>query len=174
MIQKHIEEGEGIYHYSRSIENERNFILNSKIISEHNKQLIFEFINSRIARGFSKARIAKLLNRLKLIALRLNKDFDKTTKNDSNEFAIHIQNQDLSIFTKNDYKIILRVFYKWLKDNDKVYPNEVEDITIKNTIKRRASSDILTEEDILKLIETTSMPGNKALITVRGFWFKIR
>jgi len=54
------------------------------------------------------------------------------------------------------------------------YILEVEDITIKNTIKRRASSDILTEEDILKLIETTSMPGNKALITVRGFWFKIR
>ncbi len=52
-------------------------------ISERNKELIMTFVNDMVLEGLSKPRLIKYHNVLKLISLRLNKDLDKATLNDS-------------------------------------------------------------------------------------------
>lgn len=101
-----LDNGANIYNYDRQIDIEKASIIRSSI-SERNKELIFKFINNRIAKGFSKARLLKLLNKTKIIATALKKDFDIVTKQDIEDLLIHIQNRtDITDTTKTDYRVI--------------------------------------------------------------------
>ena len=61
---------------------------------------------------------------------------------------------DYSAWTKHDYKVCLKRFYKWLKGNDEVYPDEVK--WIKTTLKRNQTllpDDLLTEEEVKRVVD---------------------
>ena len=68
-----------IYNYEKHIDNEIRNIENSSM-TKRNKELIFQFKDSCFMEGLSKARITRLLNTAKAIALELKKDMDKATK----------------------------------------------------------------------------------------------
>ncbi len=159
---------ESIYHYSDKIAKERLLIQNHKTITNRNKDLILQFCRERqIKKGFSNGRILKLLNKLKLIAVVLNIDFDKAKKEDIDKFLEFVNNKErISKATKVDYLIILKIFYKWLLCSDKKYPEIVEDI--KTTIKRkeRLPSEILDETDINKMINSANNLRDRAIISL--------
>ncbi len=168
---KNIDYNEIVYHYEEKIEKEKQNILNkvaNKELSKRNADFILEFIRDRkLKKGFSNSRICKLLNKLKLIALVIKKDFDKWDKPEAETFLEYISNRnDIAKATKVDYLIILKIFFKWLKGNDKVVPEFLADIKATQERKRRLPSEILTEEDLLKMINATSHPRNKALISL--------
>src|SRR3989344_7324143 len=86
-----------IYDYNRKVDVEIRSIEKSKI-SEKNKELIFQFKDFCFIEGLSKARVCRLLGTIKLTALRINKDFDKATKEDMMEFVQKIQtNENYSV-----------------------------------------------------------------------------
>jgi len=79
-----------------------------------------------------------------------------------------IQEKDYSPWTKHQYKVILKRFYKWLKGNDEEYPPEVKWIKCvmkKTEQKLPGEGELLTEEEIKKLIHTAESPRDKALIS---------
>ncbi|HAZ28710.1 MAG TPA: hypothetical protein DCY48_02960 [Candidatus Magasanikbacteria bacterium] len=159
---------ETIYHYSEKVEKEKISIKINKNISERNKEFILQFCRDRqIKKGFSSARILKLLNKLKLIAYLFKVDFNKATKEDIDTFLeIITTNQKLSKATKVDYFIILKVFYKWLLGEDKKYPSLVDDIKTTLKKKERLPSEILTEEEVNILINSTINIRDKAVISI--------
>ena len=157
-----------IYNYEKHIDNEIRNIENSSM-TKRNKELIFQFKDSCFMEGLSKARITRLLNTAKAIALELKKDMDKATKEDIMKIVQKIQtNDNYSVHTKRTYLIILKKFYKWLNGNEE-YPEQVR--WIKATVKKSqmklpSEEGLITEQDIKTLVDAADTPRDKALVSV--------
>ncbi len=85
------------------------------------------------------------------------------------EFVSCIQRRDYTLWTKQDYKKIIKRFYKWLKGDDKIYPDEVSWINAdvkRSELNLPGEGDLLTEDDIKKLINAANHPRDKALISM--------
>ena len=76
-----------------------------------------------------------------------------------------IEKKDYSAWTKHDYKVTIKRFYKWLKGNDETYPEEVK--WIKTTLKKQdivLPEELLTEEEIKRLVGSALSIRDKAFI----------
>ncbi len=141
-------------------------------ISEKNKQFLMKFVNDLALENLSKARLTKYLTTLRLVAEKLNKDFDLVTIEDLKQFIGKIQQRDdYSPWTKKMYKLLIRRFFKWLKGikGKNKYPEIVDWINItmhKSERNLPSSGDLLDEEDIIKLINNAYHPRDRALIAI--------
>lgn len=138
-------------------------------ISERNKEIILDFDKDAVIKGLGKPRRIRYLSGLNAIAKVIKKDFDKTNKDDIVRFMEYLQNKDYSMWTKHGYKTVIKKFYKWLKGNDETYPEEVRWISL--NVKRSekdlpGKGDLLTEDDIKKLIDASNHPRDKAFISM--------
>jgi integrase len=116
------------------------------------------------AEGISRGRITKYLYNLLKISKWLDKPFKDVEKKDIIKLIQKIENQDYTPYTKRDYKIIFKRFFRWLKGTE-TNPEEIR--WIKTTIKEKdikLPEELLTEEDIKKLINTAEHPRNKAMV----------
>jgi len=154
--------------------------LNNVNISDKNKKLIFEFEKQ----CFIKEKVAlptriKYLDVLTIVANTLTtKDFDKFTKKDFEDIICLIEERDdITVSTKQKYRTILKKFGRWLFFKDKMfipngikkYPETVEWINtnIKSKDKHKIkASEILTEKEIEKLIDSAETPRDKAFIAM--------
>jgi len=150
--------------------------LKKSAISQRNKDLILDFDRACFLEGLGKPRRIRLIGALFILAkIYLKKDFDKATENDIKEVVIKIKSkEDYSPWTKQNYEVILKKFYKWLKYGDNYkerteYPRIVSWITAKMKKKdqpRVQASDILTEKEIEKLIYAAEHPRDKAFVSM--------
>jgi len=132
-------------------------------ISTRNSELIKRFEDYCFSEGLSEARVVKYLQSLRKIAEWLGKDFDKATKEDIERFVKRLERSDYSAWTKHDYKVALKRFYRWLNGGD--YPPEVK--WIKTTLKSKDSilpEDLLTEDEVMKLVDSADSLRDKAFI----------
>lgn len=156
-----------IHDYDKQLEGVLKRIKTNKKIPEINKKTILQFYNRLLADNLSKARVTYYLNRLSMIATWMKKDFDKAVKKDIEEVMRKINQMDYTEWTKRDYRVTLKKFYKWLKGcNEKgVYPSELSWInTHVSTDKQDMPNNLPDEEDVKKMIETAEHPRDKALI----------
>ncbi len=120
--------------------------------------------NECLAQGTSLARIVRTLEDLLKFDKTLKKDFETATIEDIKDVIVRLDQDDYSEWTKYGFKISIKKFYKWLKGNE-VYPEEVK--WIKARLKMRNSKlpqELLTEEDIRKLVESGENPRDRALV----------
>jgi len=139
-------------------------------ISKRNKELIFSMVNDLVLKNISKPRLVKYLGTLKLIAMKLGKDLDKATEEDLKKFIGEIQQKNYSVWTKGSYKIVTRKFYQWLHGmNGKEFPEIVKWISIhisKSEKKLPSSEELMTEDDIHKILSATKHPRDRALVSL--------
>lgn len=152
---------EEVYSFSRRISDALNSIKNSDILAE-NKEKIVEFYQECVVRGYSKARTLKYLNTLKQIAKLLNKPFSEVRKEDVVELIRRVEEKGYSEWTKHDFKAILKVFFKWLRQSDS--PPEVSWLKSSSPRLRKLPEELLTKEDIVKMVEAAEHIRDKALI----------
>jgi len=145
-------------------------IKNIKILPE-NKKHILKFIDQISAEGLTQTRQIKYLYMLGKIAKMLEKDFSKVKKEDIVRLCSKINNSDLKEWTKHDYKIVIKRFFKWLREDEgqeldkRQYPNEVKWITI--TMKKQRKKlpkELLSIEEIKKLANNTNNLRDRCLI----------
>jgi integrase len=107
------------------------------------------------------------MDTLLIIAKWLGKDFEKATKEDMENFVMMLQSKGYSEWTKHDYKVVVKKFWKWLRGNDE-YPSEVKWIktTIKKSNKEELPNEVYTLEEIEKLIEVANSPRNKLFVSL--------
>ncbi|HLC85146.1 MAG TPA: phage integrase N-terminal SAM-like domain-containing protein [Candidatus Nanoarchaeia archaeon] len=137
-------------------------------ISAKNKDLILRFRDFLVVEGISKARILKYLSTLKILACWLKKDFDTATKEDIMALVSQVSQRDFSEWTKHTYKVLLKRFYKWVRNSGDGYPEEVKWIKAhikKDRIKLPNEGDLLSEGDIKTLLDCTSNIRDKALVS---------
>jgi len=163
-----------IHDYNGKLTAALRYIKNSKI-SPQNKKIIENFHQQCLLENLSVPRIVKLVETLVLIAKQLKVGFDKAKIENLKNFIAKVQyREDYSEWTKQSYRVILKKFYKWMvyKDEYKLrheYPPICAwictNISRKNQPKVKAS-DILTEDEIDRLIKSAEHPRDKAFISM--------
>ncbi|MFQ5620931.1 MAG: tyrosine-type recombinase/integrase [Candidatus Nanoarchaeia archaeon] len=156
-----------IHDYDTQYQAEKQRLAKSDI-SDKNKELIAKFEADLLLEGLSKPRLIRYMSIMRLVAKRLKKDFDKAKIPDLKRVVGAIQSEKYSPHTKEVYKVMIRRFYKWLKGT-KHYPEIVEWISIRMSRSEKklpSEGDLLTEDDIEKLLNVANHPRDKALVAV--------
>jgi integrase len=156
-----------LYHYENQLNSVLRDIESSSKISEGNKSTISSFYSNCITEGLTTARIAKVLFHLRRIAVILDKEFAEASKEDIARVVREIEtNPSWSAATKHDYKVVLKKFYKWLGGTGE-FPDKVK--WVKANFRKnghKLPEELLSEEDVRKLVDAAQHPRDKALIMV--------
>ncbi|MEM1558202.1 MAG: site-specific integrase [Candidatus Bathyarchaeia archaeon] len=134
-------------------------------MDKRDKRLLVEFERQLLSEGITPIRVSKYLDILRRISDMLGKPFEEATAEDIKGLVYRIERSDYSPWTKHDYKVALKRFYKWFKGGNQEYPPEVK--WIKTTLKARDEllpEDLLTEEEVMRLVEACDNPRDKAFI----------
>lgn len=136
-----------------------------KSISERNRRAILRCVWNLQAQGITLTRLLKYLNTLPKIARGLKKDFDKATPDDIKQFVADLNRSKYADWTKSDFKIALKRFYRWLKQRpkDEDAP-ETSWIKIGNGLKRVLPEELLTEDKVAKMLEVCENSRDRALL----------
>lgn len=155
-------------------------------ISDKNKKLIIEFLehgkiygyNSK-GRKVSMHRIEKYGQQMRYITKQINKELQKAKKKDIEKLIIWIDENYPADQTETnaDYKITLKVFYKWLESKKldislkqlELQRKEPEIITWFATrtgeTRNKLPENLLTEKEVLSLIRFADNIRDKAFIS---------
>jgi integrase/recombinase XerD len=150
--------------------------MKQKDILDCNKQYIADFIDYQAAEGNSKARQAKYCSILSKIGQHVKYDFKEAELKQIQELKKWINNSNKSNWTKHDYLLTIKVFYKYLYQTyfprkqypklwHKGYPEIVESINPKKARgKKKLPRQLITFDDVKELSEHTHNPRDRALI----------
>jgi integrase len=154
-----------IYKKDIALQRKIDSIKNSEL-SKRNKSTILNFADNCFADGLSMHRVLFYLGHLERVAKWLKKDFEEASKEDIISLLKSIEGMDYSDWSKMNYRIVLKRFYKWAAGGDE-YPDTVKWVrTTRKNLNHTLPEELLTEEDIAGLIDAASHPRDKALIFV--------
>lgn len=134
-------------------------------IDKNNIREIINYSNFCFAKGLSLGRIKKICYSLKVISKMLNKKFRIAKRNDIEKLMIKIEQTDYTEHTKHDIKVVVKQFWRWLKNND----NPIETEWIKSSIREnkvKLPSELLTLDEINKMLSYAKNPRDRAFIWV--------
>ena len=158
--------------YTRRLERAKENFLQSDV-NDENKENIIEFIDSLAANDLSIRRQLKYFYSIKTLEKKIPQTFSKATKKDIRSVVTWINTTYESFWTKRDFKIILRIFYRWLREEEGQqfsryeYPEEVKWInTGKKRHQRKFPKELLTPEDAKNLAQQTNNLRDRALIVL--------
>jgi len=158
---------EDIYDVDRRLELVSRRIRESKEITERNKELIFKFADSCTLRGLSKLRAVFYLNRFWNIARFAEKDFDRMSRLDIEGLVRKIHANGFAPRTASDHLTAIKTFWKWLEDTGDTYPGKVRWIKPwRRAGPCKLPEELLSKEDVEKLVNAAVNPRDKALISV--------
>ncbi|MDD4353375.1 MAG: tyrosine-type recombinase/integrase [Candidatus Nanoarchaeia archaeon] len=141
-----------------------NGIKTAKYCNEINKDILLKFHNQLFAEGLSIPRVVKYLTLLCQIDKKINKDFTKVDKQDIVDYLTWLETSHYSEYTKKDFKVTLKKFYKW--QNNGTLPSHISWISCKlSDRKKMMPQELLTQDDIIKLIQHAGNDRNKAFIS---------
>ncbi len=148
-----------LYNHELNLGTTEKRIKNSTIC-EANKQQIFEYENCCFSEGIKIARVLKHLYELKILAELFGKEFNLASKQDVMRVVGLIERMDRAESTKRDYKILIRKFFRWMNKDDVIAWMK---IPTRNDTKK-LPEDMLSEEEIEKMINACEHPRDKAMI----------
>jgi integrase/recombinase XerD len=159
-----------IHNYKKRLDSTLKRIKRSKLveISRQNKKDIFDFHNSCFSEGIGAAKIQRYVFDLSKVAKLLKKDFRIATKQDLQRVVAELEKTDYATETKRGIKIAIKKFIRWLKGIDEkgVYPEEVKWISTTNKNgKHKLPEELLTEDDINKLLNNCLNERNRAFVS---------
>jgi len=158
---------EDIYDVKGRLEAVTRRINASDQISRKNRQLVFDFCEHCRLQGLSNIRVLFYLNRFWNIARYVGKDFDQMNRRDIETLVKRIQNNGYSPRTVADHLTAIKTFWKWLDGKGETYPEKVAWIKPRhNNRKTKLPEELLTKEDVDRLVDTASNVRDKALISV--------
>ena len=162
-----------IHGYKRKLDRSIESLKESTKITPEQKQDILDFIEELRDEGLSVPRIHKYVYTIGYYAEWFSKQFmDVTAEDIVKTVREHVdRNESVSDATKYHYKVALRKFFKWLYGRDKPpemreYPELVQWIRPKSADNEvKLPEQILSEEDIKKLLDVPTHARNKAIVS---------
>jgi integrase/recombinase XerD len=145
-----------------------------KRISDRNRKSILKFTWNLQAEGIGLKRCLKYVQLLAVVARGskrvpggLGKDFEKATVNDVKRFVARINESSYADWTKQDLRVTLKRYFRWLRHlPDDKDPPETSWIKINNhNGKRILPEELLTEEEIQKMLEVCENSRDRALLS---------
>ncbi len=153
----------GIHDFDKKLQQYENRIKDSTIILEENKRIIFKFKRYCFANDLSVPRVVKLIEHLTILAERTDKPLTEWNREDV-EVVLEwvderVRKEGLSPWTKREYKKTLKKFFKWLGKKELV-----DWFTIGEVKARKFPDELLTEDEIIRMLEACKNPRDRALI----------
>ena len=150
-----------IHDFKKRLEKAKSALEESSI-SKKNKAAIRSFILQCSADGLKEARLDKYLRTLRLIAEIYcdTLDFEDMKKEEVVEIVSKIELEDkIGDWTKHDYKLALKKLLVFLEKD-----NEVSWIRTTYRGGNKLPDELLTEDEVMKLIEVAEHPRDKAFL----------
>ena len=130
-----------------------------------NRELILAFDSDLMARGITDIRRTKYLNILPRISNLLGKSFREATKKDIKGIVVTVRSLKLAEWTKSDILICLKRFFNYLYDMAPgQQPAQTAWIKVKRVKGRLLPEQLLTEQDVKKLVEECENSRDKAFV----------
>ena len=154
------------HNYKRRIELFFEKLNKDNSIPEGDKKILKKYSDYLISEGITFGRVGKYLSDLKRASKLLGKPFRKADEQDIRRIvSVFERNEKYSPWSKRDFKLSLRKFYTWLRGT-KEYPPEVAWMKVYTKIRNaRTPEDMLTEEDVRKLIDFAYKVQERAFIS---------
>lgn len=155
------------YHrFQRQFQSSKERLLKSNLCKQ-DKDCIEFFLKDCKTKGVGFARLTKLCQVLTRLGNLLGKPFNKAREQDIKNLLHYYESGEYSTWVKHDVKVVLKQYYAWLSKG--IYPKQVAWIC--STIPKREipvlkEGELLTTDEITKVIESTDHPRNKALLSV--------
>lgn len=170
-----------MYNEDKRLKITKENLIEDKSISEKNKTTILKYLDHLTAKGISVGRVQKYCSYLARLAKILKKDFSKSNKEDVVRLLNEIERMNvrggarsgkpISDWGKHDYRLVLKTFYKWLREQEgkkfglREYPDEVNWFPISfPRNKRRKPRNLLKIEDIEKLVDAATNVRDKLFV----------
>jgi len=152
--------------YDGQIESAKERLKENDELLDSHIEKILEFDRELELNDYSQARRYKYLTKLPKLAEQFDLPFDKASREDVEEAVLWIKRrEDINDTTRYDYKILLKRFFKWIGNGE--YPECVDWLEINhNQNNDKLPEEMLTEEDVEKLIENAMNPRDKALVSL--------
>ncbi len=152
-----------IHQFARTLKRTTDAIRRDDTLLDENKLAILKFIEFCQGQGLASATIIKHVYALKHLARFLVKSFEKANAEDIVRTSKKIQDKEWSEATKRNARVTLKKFYKWIRKTE-YYPDEVRWIKTSRKSTESHIPEILTEEEVLRLVESADNPRDKALV----------
>lgn len=134
--------------------------------TENNKKTILRFMDFGFSEGLSPRRVEKYMSTLSKLSELLKIDFEKAKRPDIEMVMNCIERSDYTEWTKHDFKIALKKFYRWLRKTEE-NPPEVKWIkTAGKKTKTKLPKDMLSPEEVRSLITAALTERDRAFISV--------
>jgi site-specific recombinase XerD len=133
--------------------------------SEANKAYIRDFTDCCYTEGLTDHRVLKYLSTLRQIAQSIGCDFDKVTEKELKKLVSELERSAKSDWTKHDYKVTLKKFFKWMNNGEEHPATKFIKTTMKHKNKK-LPDDLLTEDDVLKMINESMNSRDKAILAM--------
>jgi len=148
------------------IEKARKRVEDNEDILPENREAILDFDRELELNDYSVSRRYKYLTRLPKIGEVLDVAFKDAEREHIEEIVLWLKRrEDINKTTQNDYKILLRRFYKWLNDGE--YPECIEWLEVDNNLDSdKLPEEMLSEEDVEELLKNAQNPRDKAIISM--------
>ena len=130
--------------------------------NKENIKTIEKFLKKLFAEGLSKPRVIKYANYLKTIAEKIGKSFMEVNEEDIINFLSHLEQSNYSEWTKRDYKVVLKRFFRFLGKEELMKDIKT---TMRNN-RKKLPEDLLTKTEIKRMIETADHLRDKAIISL--------
>lgn len=136
------------------------WLLENSQISERNKRLIRRYMNHRLARGISVARIHREMKSLRLLCEKFDADLENLDEESVEEILASVEMTYDKLNTINEFKKALKYFLKFQGKED-----------LASRIKRRepkdnelTRDDLLNVDEVMKLVNAAMNDRDPALI----------
>lgn len=165
------------YDYSHSIQKCLEKCINE--LSIKNAKLMKEYNDAMIRYPLAHATRLKHLQHMYQVSKMIKKDWNDVLREDIDNVVTRIMEtysdeKGQESHTSNDFKKVLRIFYRWFKTGSRdksvheVDPYEVQGITFRPIKDKIARENLITQDDIMKLIEVCHSERNRALVSVHA------
>ena len=149
---------------NKAIETKKKRLL-QMAIPKRNAQAIIDFTEYCFTEGLSKRRVLKYIYTMAVIAKWFPQDFNNATRKDVEALVNKIERSDYAEWTKHDYKVAIRKFFKWLRQTEEGYPAEVRWIrTTMRKCRTKLPDEILTQEEIQTMVTAATNTRDRALV----------
>lgn len=137
-------------------------------IPEKNKEAVHDLVNNLRAKGRSEKTVYKHLYLLRFFLTHLgNIKIGDATKKDIERVLGDMNSTKFSDYTKYHFKVTIKLLYKELLGEGYYYPKAIA--WLKTGMGKKAKmlpEDILSEDEVLKMIETANSARDKAIIAL--------
>jgi len=134
-------------------------------LSNTTKRLLLEFSDYCVAEGLAVPTIVKHLYNLLNVAKWAGKDLNKTTKKDMLKIVAFLEKSQYAPSVKHATKVSIKKFYKWLNGGQD-WPDKVKWIKSAPMGKKRLPEELLSQEEIERMINAAEHIRDKAMISM--------